>query len=160
MKLARLILLTAIVVISGVLPTVASAADHEKFLGIRGGYVSYNNSAYIALNFTYSFADHFRIAPEVGYAFSHNGNSAIMMSGDMEFPFRVYRGIAVYPLAGVTYNNWSREGRSRLSRIGGNVGVGTDFYMTEYLKLDLQVKYSIMKNCSGVFAGIGIGYIF
>ena len=46
------------------------------------------------------------------------------------------------------------------ARVGGNFGAGIDFYLTNYLKLNIQGKYSVMNDTSGGFFGVGIGYEF
>ena len=43
---------------------------------------------------------------------------------------------------------------------GAGFGGGFDFYLTNYLKLTLQGKYSLMNDVSGGFIGMGIGYVF
>ena len=81
------------------------------------------------------------------------------MNVDMQFPFRLHRVVAVYPLVGLTFNNWMwHDGNA--ARVGGNFGAGIDFYLTNYLKLNIQGKYSVMNDTSGGFFGVGIGYEF
>ena len=100
-----------------------------------------------------------RIAPELGCVFRNDGKSAFIMSADMHFPFSIARGVQVYPLAGLTFNNWSYSGGSS-ARLGGDVGAGFDINMTQQIKLTVQGKYSLMKDYSGGFIGMGIGYNF
>ncbi len=138
----------------------ADAQRGEKTLGIAGGYASYNNGGYTDIYFQYTFANHFRIAPEIGYVFRNDGASAFEMSVDMHFPFRVAKGFAVYPLAGLTFNNWSYRHGGHASRGGADFGGGLDLYLTSNLKLTLQGKYSLMNDTGGAFVGMGIGYVF
>ena len=140
--------------------TKANAQKGEKTLGISGGYASYNNGGYTDIYFQYTFANHFRIAPEIGYVFRNEGKSAFTMSVDMHFPYRVARGIALYPLAGITFNNWSYHHDGHASRAGADFGGGVDLYLTSNLKLTVQGKYSLMNDTSGGFIGLGIGYVF
>lgn len=141
-------------------PASAQSVRGEKTLGITGGYASYNHSGYAGVYFQYSFARHVRIATEVDYAIRNDHRSGLAISCDMHFPFRVARGINVYPLAGLTFNNWTYSGDGSSSRIGGEAGAGFDFYLTQNLKLTFQGKYSFMNDTSGAFAGIGVGYVF
>ena len=87
-----------IVAIAGVLASAfpAYAQKGEKTLGIAGGFASYNTSGYVDVYFQYSFAEHVRIAPEVGYIFRNDGKSGFAASVDMHFPFRVARGFKLY----------------------------------------------------------------
>lgn len=138
----------------------AFAHAGEKTLGIAGGYASHNNGGEANIYFHYSFSQHVRIAPEIGYVFRNEGKSAFECSVDMHFPFRVARGFKVYPLTGVTLNNWSYEHGGHITRGGLDFGGGFDLYLTSSLKLNLQGKYSLMNDTSGCFVQMGIGYVF
>lgn len=137
-----------------------SAQRGEKTLGISGGFASYNNGGCATVYFQYSFAEHVRIAPEVGYIFRNKGKSGFEGSLDMHFPFRVAKAFKLYPLAGVTFNNWSFSDRGSVSRGGLDFGGGFDLYFTSQLKLSVQGKYSVMKDTGGAFVNIGLGYVF
>lgn len=138
----------------------ASARCGEKTLGFAGGYASRNDAGYADLYFQYSFTNHIRIAPEIGYVFRNKHMSAFEASVDMHFPARLAKGINVYPLAGLTINNWNYPMRKNETRGGFDVGGGIDFYFTPTLKLNLQGKYSIMNDTSGAFINLGVGYVF
>lgn len=138
----------------------ASAQRGEKTFGVAGGMATYNNGGYAGFYFQYSFSDHVRLAPELGYVFRNKNTSAFAMSLDVQFPFRVARGLGVYPLAGLTYNNWSFQDNGHASRLGADLGAGVDFYLTSSFKLTLQGKYSMMNDTSGGFIDLGFGYVF
>lgn len=141
-------------------PIEAQAGSKEKTLGLAGGYASYNNSGFTNIYFHYSFSRHVRIAPEIGYVFRHDDKTAIEYSVDVHFPFRLTRGLNIYPLAGLTANTWSSAGKAKRTRGGFDFGAGFDLYMTSSLKFTIQGKYSLINDFNGVFAEIGIGYIF
>lgn len=135
----------------------------EKSLGVMGGFATYNSGGYMNVNFQYAFADHFRIAPEVGYVFRNKGKSAFEISCDMHFPFRLAKGFGIYPLVGLTFNNWTIDtypGSENWARFGGDFGLGFDIYFTSYLKMSIQGKYSLMNDTSGGFFGLGMSYVF
>lgn len=138
----------------------ASAQKGEKTLGLAGGYATYNDGGYTALYFQYTFAPHVRIAPEIGYVFRNDGCSAFEASVDLHFPFRLAKGFAIYPLAGITLNDWNYEDEGHATRVGADFGAGFDIYLTSYLKLTLQGKYSLMNDTGGGFFNMGIGYVF
>ncbi|MDE5877968.1 MAG: porin family protein [Muribaculaceae bacterium] len=137
-----------------------SAETGEKTLGIAAGFSSYNNGGYADIYFHYTLAPHVRIAPEIGYGFRNEGKSLFEFSVDAQFPFRVARGFNLYPLAGITYNNWSYHEHGHASRAGLDLGGGAEAYLTSNLKLNLQIKYSMMNDTSGAFINLGIGYVF
>lgn len=135
----------------------------EKSLGLNGGYATYNNSGYVGVGFQYAFADHFRLAPDISYVFRHEDKSALAISADMHFPFRLAKGFGIYPLLGLTFNNWTvntSERKENWSRFGGDFGMGFDIYFTSSFKLSLQGKFSWMKDTSGGFFGLGFHYLF
>ncbi len=160
-KIFRLVAgsMAALLLLSASVPSVSAQARGAMTLGLSGGYATENNGGYTNLFFLYSFAPHVRIAPELGCVFRNDGKSAFIMSADMHFPFSIARGVQVYPLAGLTFNNWSYSGGSS-ARLGGDVGAGFDINMTQQIKLTVQGKYSLMKDYSGGFIGMGIGYNF
>lgn len=162
MKKITTILIAAMTMICLALPQEAYAfGKGEKSLGVNGGYAGYNEGGYMSVSFNWEFANHFRLAPDIGYAFRNQGKSAFFFDIDMQFPFKLVRGFGIYPLAGLTVNNWHYSGtNSSTTRAGGNVGLGFDIYFTSYLKLNVQGKYSIMDDLSGCFIGMGVSYVF
>lgn len=132
----------------------------EKTFGIAGGYAGYNDGGFTKLYFQYSFNQHVRLAPEIGYVFRNEGKSAFEAAADVHFPFRLARGFNIYPLAGVSFNSWSLPDRSTLNRAGFDFGAGLELYLTNHLKLSAQAKYGLMNDTGGLFAGLGIGYVF
>lgn len=160
MKKVSLLVLAIVAAIGTLMPAKAQAQRGEMTLGLMGGFATYNNGGFTDVYFQYTFADHFRIAPDLGYVFRNDHKSAFVLDVDMHFPFRVAKGFAIYPLAGFTFNNWSYKHGDSASRAGANFGAGFDLYLTSYLKLTLQGKYSLMNDTSGGFFGLGIGYVF
>lgn len=163
MKRFRLLILSMVAMFMLATPGAVygtSKVKGEKTLGVTGGYATYNRSAYTNIFFQYTFVPHVRISTDVGYVFRHHDKSAFEISANMHFPFRIVSGLQVYPLAGVTFNNWNYHEGGNVYRFGADVGAGFDFYMTDYLKLTLQGKYSLMNKTSGAYFGLGIGYVF
>lgn len=156
-------LLISVALLAGLFTTTSEASAQSKgamTLGLSGGYAGKNNGGYASLFFMYQFARHVRIAPEIAYVFRNEGKSAFTMDIDMQFPWAMTRGVNVYPLAGVAFNNWTFEGGGNATRVGLDLGGGFDINMTPQLKLTLQAKYTLMNDMGGVYAGMGIGYNF
>lgn len=159
-KCIKFFAIGAIAIIAAFCPRQAMAQRGEKTLGVAGGFATYNSGGFAKLYFQYSFANHVRIAPEIGYVFRNEGKSAFVMSVDMHFPFRLAKGFSIYPLAGLTFNNWSYKDDGHASRVGADFGGGFDINLTSNLKLSLQGKYSMMNDTDGGFIDFGIGYVF
>lgn len=138
-----------------------SAQTGEKTLGVAGGIATHNSGGYMDLYFQYTIDPHIRIAPEIGYVFRNEAKSAFIFSTDVHFPFKLGKGVNIYPLVGFTLNSWDPEyHHDNYTRVGADFGAGFDFYLTRNLKLNLQGKYSLMDDCSGGFINFGIGYVF
>lgn len=140
----------------------AYAQRGEKTLGIAGGYSGYNNSGYLKAYFQYSIIDHLRLAPEIGFSFKgdHGGASAFEAALDVQAPFRIARGFALYPLAGFSFNSWNYDHAGTANRAGFDLGGGMELKVTPNLKFSLQGKYSFMNNTGGCWIDLGIGYVF
>lgn len=163
MKRPGIIFLTLLVFSTFLIPVSVQASSLNKgemTLGVKGGYASFNHSGTAGVFFQYTFAPHVRLSPEISCVFRNRDRSALAVSADMHFPFRMARGFNIYPLAGLTFNAWNYSNRSNMLRFGADVGAGLELYLTGNLKLNLQGKYSFMKDTSGAFASLGVGYVF
>lgn len=172
MKSSRFVAAIIAAMLVCVLPDSASALGKgEKSLGFRAGYTSSNQSAVAGMYFQYAFSSHFRLAPDVDYSFRHNGNDAfsINLNAHVPFGFSADR-LAFYPLAGLNYTSWNihkiddiadnDDTKSRIDRLGLNVGAGLEYYVKPTLKLAFEGKYRWTRDYnSGVFT-VSIGYIF
>lgn len=151
--------LAAVAMISLSVPSIY-AQSGTKALGGSVGYASYHKGGYANMYFQYSFAQHLRIAPDMGFAFRNDGVSGFLMDGDLHFPFNIAKGVDVYPLVGLTLNRWEYGDNYSVTRGGVNFGTGFDFYLTPNFKMTLQGKYSAMDDTGGAFLGMGFGYVF
>ncbi len=157
-RFTRTLALAALGVSAMTLTPTASARDMA--LGLWGGYASHNDGAYVLASFQIDMARHVRLSPEVGYAFRNDGKSALLINADVQFPFRVARGLNLYPLAGLTFNSWSYSHADTSNKVGADLGGGLEVLLTDNLKLSLQAKYSLMPDTSGAFVGAGIHFVF
>lgn len=142
------------------LPFDAESAPRELSIGLGGGYTGYNNGGYAKLYFHYQPFKYLRLSPEVGYMIKNDNKSGIEFSFDLHSPFRVGRGVSVYPLVGFTANQWHITDQGNTTKVGLDLGAGLDLYMTSNLKINFQGKYSFMKKTSGCFIDLGVAYIF
>ena len=143
----------------------------EKSIGLRGGYATSNHSAVAGLYFQYAFSSRFRLAPDIMYTFRHNGTDAYSLNLNAHVPFALNNSkIAIFPIAGINYTSWNISGgkeidenndaKSRIDRLGLNLGGGVEYFVKPTLKLSLEAKYRALKDYgSGVFT-VSIGYVF
>lgn len=143
----------------------------EKSFGPKLGYVSHNHSAVAGLVFQYNISTLLRLSPEIGVAFRHYDQDALLIDLNLEMPLTFTDGdkAALYPLVGVAFSSWahhmhlpedSKDVTSHANRLGANIGAGFDFKCNQTLKLNIEAKYTIVKSYSSFLATVGIAYLF
>lgn len=149
-----------------------SAMAGEKSVGLRAGFVTKNNCPAAGLFFKYSFTERFRLASTFDYYFRHNNTDAYSININAEMPFKLIpERLSLYPLVGMGMTSWNvkdavtkaktfSDSTTRTTRMGINVGVGLDFYVTSSLKLGLECKYGWVKNYAAEITSLSIGYVF
>lgn len=149
----------------------AFAQRGEKTIGIQAGYNSHNESGLAGISFSYRFSSHFRLAPNVQYIFRNEHTDAFMFNCDFQIPVSLTRCFEIYPLAGGCYVSCNMhefghaishtdDVSSRVNHFGINLGGGLGIRCTSTLRLNLEVRYSIVKNYNTTMASVGIGYCF
>lgn len=159
------------VLLSALLPAMAAEppCGGNMSLGLRGGYVSRNQSGSAGLYFQYRFTNHFRLAPSVDYLFRHKDKDGLALNLDAQMPYSVSsRGVTLYPLAGLNFTSWSfydtmsdtNDVTTRKSRFGVNLGAGVEMCLTPTFKLGLEGKWTGIKGYSTAQVTVSIGYVF
>lgn len=160
----------AIISLVSVSQPICAAERGEKSLGLRGGYVTRNESALAGLYFQYNFTDFFRLSPNIDYVFRHHDEDALDLNLNAHFLFKVGTSgrFNMYPLVGVNYTSWnlhyqdenSDDVTTRDSRLSLNIGGGMEYYVTSTLKLNLEGKFQWAKHFNTGMFSVGIGYVF
>lgn len=143
----------------------------DKSLGLKGGYTTSNHSAVAGLYFQYAFSSRFRLAPDIMYAFRNDGRDAYSINLNAHIPFSLNDSkFTLYPLVGFNYTSWNIKGRkeiaenddakSRIDRLGFNIGCGVEFNVKPSLKLSFEAKYAALKDYGAGVFNVAIGYVF
>lgn len=154
--------------------TDAQARNHEKIVGLRAGFTTRNTTAIAGLYFSYRFTEHFRLSPKMDYAFRHHGTDAFSISLDAEIPVSLTPGdnVRFYPIAGLNYSTFSTHSQivnddnetidssDRSNHYGLNFGAGIEYFATPTLRLALESKCLLMKQNTGGWFTLSIGYKF
>lgn len=148
----------------------AQVGAKEKTAGITVGYIGHNNSAVTGVDFTYRFSRHFRVAPEVLYAFRYHGEDALIINLNVDVPFSIADRVEIYPLAGINFTNWNYHGKvqseenydvtTRVSNFGLNVGGGIGVGISPTLRLGLEAQWALVKDFSSAIVLAKIAYVF
>ena len=154
----------------GVIVSSAQVDRGEKMLGVKLGYVTHNQSAVAGLMFRYAVSPWVRIVPEVGCVFRHKDQDAFVADINAQVPFTFgTKKVDLYPLAGVTFNAWTRhigmpdgsdDVTDRVSRFGANLGAGFDLRCTSTLNLGIEARYSFVKSYTSLYLTASISYVF
>lgn len=166
-------LLVALVALMPITAVNAHAQHGEKSVGLRAGFTSRNTTASAGLYFSYRFSEHFRIAPKVDYAFRHHRTDAFSFNFDTEYPvaLNAARSVNFYPIAGLNYSTYSthaslgdieesHDATVRDNNFGLNLGAGLEYFATPTLRLAFESKCQLIKQYTGAWVTIGIGYRF
>lgn len=169
----RTIILTAIAALFLVTPFDVHAQRGEKSVGLRAGFTTRNTTAAAGLYFSYRFTEHFRFVPKMDYAFRHYGTDAFLFNFDAEMPIALNpeKTVNFYPIGGLNYSTFSThkqvidtaesiDSSERTNHFGLNIGAGIEFFPTQTLRLMLESKCLLMKQNTGGWINIGIGYRF
>jgi len=163
--LAALVMLTAF-------GASAQMVRGEKSLGPKVGYISHNKSAVAGLVFQYALSSKFRLSPEIGCAFRHHNEDALLVDLNLHMPFNIGAGnmVDLYPLAGLAFNSWATHNvlteldeadvTTHINRFGANLGAGFDLRCSSTMKLNIEAKYTFVKSYSSVVITAGISYVF
>lgn len=152
------------------LPAAAQMQRGEKSLGPKLGYISHNQSAVAGLTFRYALSSRVRLAPEIGCAFRHRNEDALLVDVNVHVPFALgSERVGLYPLAGLSFNSWSTHGVRRddevdvtthTNRFGLNLGAGFDLRCSSTLMIGFEAKYNLVKSYSSAVITASISYIF
>lgn len=156
MKRTFILIITIVVTAIG-----AMAQKGEKTLGILAGYTTENQSALTGLYFKYRINNMFRLSPDCQFAIKHNDRSAFMFNGNLHIIFQTSAKTNLYPLIGITYQNWNfSDIDGHHNHFGGNIGAGFEVKATPTLVFSIEGKYSFIKDFSSGNIYAGIGYLF
>ena len=162
------ILLTIMLLAGFLAPATVSAqsSNGDKAMGLILGFNSRNRAPLAGIYFSYAFAEHFRVVPNIRYVFKNRSQEIISYNIDAHFPYKVNAAgnFQLYPLAGLTSasNNFkdADDVSTRFYRFGLNLGAGAHLNLSPTLRLTLEGRYSLLKNFPTVNIGLGIGYCF
>lgn len=149
----------------------AFAQDGKFAVGANVGMAAYGDSYNpfgLGAKFQYEFVENVRA--EVAYNYWFPKDKAGIMDFDLNFQylFPVAEDIKIYPLAGVNLAMQHGDMDEKESIFGFNAGAGAEYYLSEQLKLNLDIKYQYNKKSKdgydikfdGPVFQLGIAYVF
>lgn len=144
----------------------AFAQTHEgqSAFGFNLGYhFNDEGNAVIGIDYRYSVTDNWRVAPSISYMAKSHGLSAVAIDVNAHYLFSLSDMFGFYPLVGLDLSFW-RVGMGHLhdnrTRLGANIGLGGEYYLSDFLTLGLEFKYNAMKTFDAAVLGVRFGYTF
>ena len=153
------------------LMSIGAFAQGKMAVGANLGYAAYGDGYSpmgLGAKFQYEFVENIR--GELAYNYWFPKDKAGVMDFDLNFQylFPVAEDIKIYPLAGVNLLMQHGDMDEKESIFGFNAGAGAEYYLSEQLKLNLDIKYQYNKKTKdgweykfdGPVFQLGIAYVF
>lgn len=146
----------------------AFAQAGKMGVGVHVGYAGFGNSYNpfgVGAKFQYEFVENVRGELAGDFWFPKDKFGVWDANLNFQYLIPVAEDIKIYPVAGVTLlGGHGDEGKDMDTRVGFNVGAGAEYYLSENMKLNLDVKYLYTKKDgykmdAPVFA-LGFAYLF
>ena len=149
-----------------------NAQDAKMAVGVNLGYapslMKEYNPMIIGAKFQYEFVENIRAELAANMFTKKDDHGLWDAELNFHYLFPVADGIKVYPAAGAVFMGTTGDG-DKENGFGFNVGAGVEYYVTESIKLNADVKYlGVSKkkdgykviDASGVTIAIGAAYCF
>lgn len=161
----------------------ASAQQGKTALGLNLSYGTDHKAIGIGAKGQYGLTDALRAEASFDYFLKKEGLSMWDINVNLHYLFSVTEQFKVYPLAGVTFTNWTADFgdwddedmhaktrangedydddySSSTSKFGFNVGLGLQYDLTEKLSINLEGKYQIISDFDQPIFSVGLAYKF
>ena len=145
------------------------AAGVNISYGTKDGFSNFG----IGGKFQYSFTNALRIEPSATYFFKKDYTSMWDINVNLHYLFHVADKFTVYPLAGLSlvgisvdipsYSYMGYEiggGSASDSKFGFNLGAGAQYWITDVIGLNLDIKYQIVSDFDRPIFSLGAVYKF
>ena len=135
------------------------AAGVNLAYGTKDGFSNFGLGA----KFQYNFTDALRIEPSATYFLKKDLVSMWDVNVNLHYLFTVAEKFQLYPLAGASLVGMKADygiGSASETKFGFNVGGGAQYWVTETLGLNLDIKYQIVSDFDRLVFSLGGVYKF
>ncbi len=152
--------------------SVQASGQSKGDMAIGGGLAYGTSDGFsnfgIGAKFQYNFSDKLRVEPSFTYFLKKDYITMWDLSANLHYLFPVSDQFSVYPLAGLAFvgikatvdmGEYGSASASE-SELGFNLGGGAQYWISETLALNLDIKYQIVSNMDRPVFGIGCVYKF
>lgn len=135
-----------------------------------GMHSDYKNLG-IGVKGQFEFVDHFRGEASYNYFFEKDYCTMWDVNANVHYLFNINDQFTVYPLAGLTAlgvkfdvptisigNTTIGGGSGSDTKVGFNIGGGVDYFLSETIKLNAELKYQIVSDFDRPVLSVGIAF--
>lgn len=150
-----------------------SAQDQEGLFSL-GGNISYgseNDLIGFGARAQYGFTERIRGVAEYKYYLDRRDWSEWQINMDAHYLMEASRTVSLYPIVGLRYSRWTVDTnrnsqpvaeryKKSTSKLGANLGFGTQIELSYNIFLQLEPKYEINKYYSQFSGSVGLMFQF
>ncbi len=151
-----------------------TAQDQEGLFSL-GGNISYGSEQDLigfGARAQYGFTDHIRGVAEYKYYLDRRDWSEWQISMDAHYLIEASQTVSVYPIVGIRHSRWTVDTsrgslpqgvdpyKKSTSKLGANLGFGTQIELSYHVFLQLEPKYEINKYYSQFSGSVGLMFQF
>ena len=118
----------------------ASAQKGDQSVGLNASYGFNLTGFFLGVDYRYNITDSWRLAPSVMIPITDDDHIPFFIDMNVHYVFPISETVGLYPLAGLSYNNFSGVD---FANFGANFGVGAEIYATKHITVGLELKYNI-----------------
>ena len=152
----------------------AFAQDGKMALGVNLGFAAYGDSYYpfgLGVKGQYELIKNVRAEAAANYWLPKNSSGVMDINVNLHYLIELSDGAHFYPIAGVCYSSthgdtWKTLTGGQEQMFGFNVGAGVEYFLSETIKVNADLKYQHSKRTdpdikyNGPVLQIGAAYCF
>ncbi|MDR2764559.1 MAG: outer membrane beta-barrel protein [Tannerella sp.] len=131
-------------------------------VGTKLGYAAEWETVTLGVDYRYNFLPDFRLAPSLTYMLRNRGMSAWYMDMDCHYIVVVSDLFSFYPIGGLGVSVWRPHlfGTDGVARVGLNVGLGAELWLSPEISIGMEMKYNIISTYDQALAAVRVAYHF
>ncbi len=138
----------------------AQAKSSNLAFGIGFNYGTKFDQAGIGAKLQAGITRNFRIEPEFIYFFKNKGVETFDINCNFHYVVRLAPKVDFYPLAGLSYSNWSDDFDHSENRFGVNLGAGLEVRLASNVGFFLEERGQLVSDFSQSVTSLGLKFRF
>lgn len=131
-----------------------AASAQVKSIDIKGDLKS---DFGVGVGITADLVKNLELAPSFNYYFVDNCTVGTI-EADFHYDFQVANNWNVYPIAGVALHYAKPKNLDASTKLGVNLGVGTEYYVTPSVAAFVECKYQWVEHYDDTYFSLGVKF--